>query len=690
MTYTPDCDRPIPSSVLRDGAAVWLLSVTVAGRVLRWSTRPVSVGGHRWRGGMPSVRVEQVMDFLQQDAAAPSVSVGLVLSEEVARWVSYGHRLTGEAELSLWVEGTDYNARQVIVRGPLLSGSYGAAGEPITATIEPQPQGEGGPVGDASQSYGGDSIAEASFYEQSDGEEYPLVVGQPFVSRRKTGASWVAFAPYATKAVVWARDTSFPERVRQILICRGHVPDGDAVRIAWEDTADPADEGFKLITNGAVIVRDYDLAGRAITYVDVAAEGLSIKEREAKTWWIRWDRCSGGTVKNPGGVETVTRAYTGSDTPLDETLAVTRGGDVVIRAQAVVSTAFDTTPTLKLDLKRATVDVPLLNLSGGDLTTTGTRTGLSNIGSYTTSPIRLQATGGAGAALVRLEIRRAPRPGDSIRTLGELMLWLVERSNQRTDYAAWASMLPFLDVPIGGRLDPAAPAWETLLKDVLPLAPVSLRTGPAGIVPVLWRWWATAGEAEAQLRVGYDGIVRLPDIRAARPDGEISTSARVQYAFNARSNRFSGTAFLRGDDFDPKRSIARRSLLSTLDATVSRQTYGPRVLQLESRLIYSTATAMWWARWRLAAEGWAHRIVQIEGRASLASLMPGAVVTLTDTSVYLDNAVALVLGRTLTDVGRAGLTLALVDGASSIRTTTGATADTGPPIRPGGSDPTPN
>jgi hypothetical protein len=691
MTYAPDCDRPIPASVLRSGAAVWLLSVEVAGRTLRWSSRPVLAGGWRWRGGLPRVEVEQDLDFLQLDPSAPSASVGLIVTEEIARWISYGHRLTGAAELSLWVEGTDYDERQVVIRGPMLFGAYGGPGEPMTGTIEPQPQGEGEPLGDTTQTYGAGSVPAASLVEQSLGEAYPLVFGRPYVQRRaRAGAATLTTTPFATQGVIYQREAAEPTQATRILLCRGHIPDGEAVTLAWEGTADPDDEGSQTFIDRE-IVRTYDDSGRAVSLINVAFAGLTPAQRQAKAWYVRWDRAVGGTTKSPGAVETVTRRYTSAELPItDETLTTVRSGDAILRSSAQIITGFTGSRTLEVDWISPAV-VQLLDLTPTELGSVGTVTGAGGFRVDAASRIRLAATGAAGEALVRVDIRRGPRPGDAISTLGELALWLAERSGQRTDIGAWASLVPLLDVPVGGTLDPSRPAWSALLEDVLPLAPVSLRTGPAGVVPVLWRWWATEAEAEAHLRVGHDGVVRLPDVTSARPDAEINTGALLRYAWDARAGTYRLGASLSGAAGLPAARVAevRLHAFATLDASVSTQLYGERTLRADSRLVYDTSTAAWWCRWRLAAEGWAHRLVQVEGRQQLAHLMPGAVVTLTDPSVFLDGAIALVTGRRLTDTGRVGLRLALVDGWSSTRTTAGPTADAGPTLRPGGPAPNP-
>jgi hypothetical protein len=611
-----------------------------------------------------------------------------VLEDPVAEWASWGHRLDrAPAELSWWVEGTSYARRQVIVRGPLLAGSYGGSGEPLTATIEPQPQGDGGTIDTTGLVYSTRSVPTATVDERSLGAVYPLVVGRPFVERRDVAAG-VPFRsrPFATKGVIWQVDTGNPEQARVILLCRGHIPDGEAVTLSWTDGDDGAADGTQTF-DGTEIFLERDEQGNPVSLIDVQFAGLTPTQRTSRTWWVRWDSASGGTTRSPGAVETITRRYTGADTPIDETLTTTRAGDHIVRSSVQVITGFTSAPTLDLDVIRPTV-LPLLDLSGGPLASPGTIAGLGAQTLRAPYRVRLQATGATGEALVRLEIRRAPRPSDGLSTLGELALWLVERSGQRADLGAWAAAVPSLAVPIGGELDPSRLAWDALLEDVLPLAPVSIRTGPLGATPVLWRWWATAEDAEARLRVGYDGIVRLPDVRAARPDGEVSTSVQMRYAYDARAGRYTLVATLSGAGVPASPLIETRvHVFGTQDSAISRQVYGARVLRLDSRLVYATETAAWVARWRLAAEGWAHRIVQIEGPQHLGHLMPGAVVTLTDASIHLSSGVALVTGRRLTDTGRVGLTLALVDGVASTRTTAGPTADSGPPYRTGGPTP---
>jgi hypothetical protein len=637
------------------------------------------------------VEIEQDLDFLQLDPSAPSASVGLIVLDEIARWISYGHRLTGAAELALYVEGSDYDDRQIVVRGPMLFGAYGGAGEPMTGTIEPQPQGEGQPLGDTTQTYGAGSVPAASLVEQSLGEPYPLVFGRPYVQRRaRVSGVNLTTTPFATRALIYQRDASDPTVATRILLCRGHIPDGEALTLAWEGTADPTDEGSQTFIDRE-IVRTYDDSGRPVSLINVQFAGLTAAQRQAKSWFARWDKAAGGTVKSPGAVETIVRAYTAAELPIvNETLATVRAGDAILRSSAQVTTAFGGSATLDVDWL-SPVAVALLDLGMADLGSTGAKIGTGGFRVDAASRIRLDATGTLGAALVRVDIRRGPRPGDTISTLGELALYLAERSGQRTDLAAWASLVPLLDVPVGGTLDPARPAWSALLEDVLPLAPVSLRTGPQGVVPVLWRWWATEAEAEAHLRVGHDGIVRLPDVTSARPDAEISTGALLRYAWDERAGSYRLGASLSGAAGPPALRTAeiRLHAFATLDSSVSTQIYGERTLRADSRLVYDTSTAAWWCRWRLAAEGWAHRLVQIEGRQQLAHLMPGAVVTLTDPSIFLDRAIALVTGRRLTDTGRVGLRLALVDGWSSTRTTAGPSADAGPVPRPGGPVPDP-
>jgi len=683
VTYQPPCDRPISAGQLRSGPAVWLLTIEVAGRTLRYSSRPVRIGDRVYRGGLPTVEVDQSLDMLQQDAQAPSASVGLIMDDALARWVSYGHRLDRSvAELAWYVEGTTWEERQVIVAGPMLAGAYGAPGEPMTAVIEPQTQGDGAAIGTVT-TYGPGSVPDAFLVEDTIGEPYPLVFGRPHTLRRIGGFSRVT---YASKAIRWRRSSSDPELITDIMICQGHVPDGESVRVTWRDAPDPADEGSTTYSREQFSLT-YDDQGVPVTVISVGA--LTVDQRKSRSWYVRWNDSTGGITSTPGGVDYIVRTYTDADEPVNETLTTISGGDVLTRATWETVATWGAASSAALTIDRAT-PITVLSLSTADLTTGGTYTGTTGVRAAGPVPLRFALTAASATApaegVLRVGIRRSPPPSAAIRTLGELALYLAERSRQRIDRAAWVSAVPWLAVPVGGTLQADNLAWETLLNDVLPLTPISLRAGSQGIAPVVWRWWASLDDAEARMTVGRDGVTRLPDIRSARPDSEVSNEALVRYGWDVIAGNYMLNLRLNGRN-DPTRAGGRWTHgTATMDSTISRATYGRgRLLRLDSRYVYETATAAWWARWRLAAEGWAHRIVELEAPQHYGHLMPGDVVSLTDEAAFIDTSLAFVTGRRLTDVGRVGLSLVLIDGVQGRRTT--GSGDSGTPWTTGGTTP---
>lgn len=708
MIYAPPCDRPPSPATLRKGSAFWLLSIEIAGRVLRYSSKAVSVpdGANiiTYRGGVSEVTASGSLDILQQNPSAPSVNFGLIVEEDLALLVSYGHRLDRSiAELSWYVEGTDFSERQIIIRGPILVGAYGEKGEPLTGVIEAQPQGDGALVANRTiysrssvpRIFTGTDVLDY-LVPDSLGEPYPIVFGIPFELRREADeGSIVVTRPSSTKALRWRALDSDPEVTLEILICEGHVTNCGSLRVTWRDTPSGTDNGTATVT-GANLTLTFDGNGVPVTTLNlVTALSLSVAQRRAVNWYVTWEDAVGPLSLTPGSVQTFTRTFTAADHPFNETILQLESGDTIQRAAWQTISGWGSASTANITLETPALTLRALNTA--QLNTIGTYEsavsptvrGTTRINFDLTAPL---ATGSAEGR-VRLDIRRSPPLGSRLTSLGELAYFLAERSGQKTDLAAWAAIVPLLNVPVGGLLPAERHAWDFLLSDVLAIAPVSIRIGPQGFVPVLWRWWATQADVVEKFRVGYDGVVCLPDIRSARPDSEIATSAEMRYAYDIRRDNFSLTLTMDGGENlpIPFRDQFNAHKTATLDSSVSSQLYGAgRVLRLDSRIVYATATAAWICRWRLAAEGWAHRIIELEVPQHRGHLTFGDIVAVTHPSIYLDDALGFILSISLTDVGRVTYKIALLDGSTSIRVNAVGTAGT--PWRPGGpiNEPNPN
>ncbi len=166
MSYTP--------TQYRDQRLIWLLSVTYAGRVFRWSTEPIDMVDDQgnavsYPGGLDPMGWETALGDLTSEPDYQSLPAELVFPIDVAQWVAQGHTLAGSpAELAYVLEGETYDSRQVVLTGKVQQPEYGEDGEPVAFSIEEQP--------------GDDRALIPRVDEVSDGAGgvYPDEVGLPF------------------------------------------------------------------------------------------------------------------------------------------------------------------------------------------------------------------------------------------------------------------------------------------------------------------------------------------------------------------------------------------------------------------------------------------------------------------------------------------------------------------------------
>lgn len=684
MPYHPTCNRPIPRSTLEGGAAVFLLTVEYAGATLRYSSKacevPSSATGLTlpWRGMLPSMQVSEAIDVLSQEPQAPKISIAVPVVEPIAQWVAWGHRVDrARGELAWWVEGTTWESRQVLVSGPLRGATVPALGEPWSFTLEPEQPGAGGrilkPRREVSRDTAGGTVA-----VEEEGKAYPMVFGGPgaevqrksFLTRRHAGSP----------ARIWTEST--PGTVTHVLLCEGHASQSGPVRLLRRGCADPADDGFSDIERAFTLTAD-DL-GHPITILDVST--LSAAQRTARQWWVSWRRAAGALSVQSTRRQRHSYSFAYTDAPItDFVLARFEAGDVVSTRTIDVTQDFDgvSNEIKYLDSNNNAFEY----VSSGDVdeTTIATYTVAESTPIDLTGYVQLTvAASGAtqGTATVSVIIERQ----SSRHTLGELLMWLLTRSNRRVPYGEWQGVANLLTSPVAGYIDAEVSPWEYLLNEVLPLCPVSLRYGPSGVHPVLWRWWATADDALWDLEHGVDGVVRLPDMRSARADAETNTEAVFEYGWDPEAQIYRLTQEMKSEPEGVGAGLVSSASDSGGGATeLGVQAYGARTLPIQSRIVYKRRTADWVMRWKLAAEGWAHRLVTVECRQSAGHLQVGDVVTYTDADLAITSAVALVQGRELTDGGRIRLQLVLVDGLSS--TSTGPNSNDGPGDRTGKPDP---
>jgi len=145
MTAGPRSSSKRFDALALQGARLhYLLDLTWAGRLFRLSLQPLEVTSTdtgevlQYDGALEStLAFEEAISLFSSSADAGSVPVTCVLPVDVAELVEQGHDLLqATGELSLWIEGSTYEARRVLLRGRLAEPEYGWEGEPINATLQ--------------------------------------------------------------------------------------------------------------------------------------------------------------------------------------------------------------------------------------------------------------------------------------------------------------------------------------------------------------------------------------------------------------------------------------------------------------------------------------------------------------------------------------------------------------------------
>lgn len=254
--------------------------------------------------------------------------------------------------------------------------------------------------------------------------------------------------------------------------------------------------------------------------------------------------------------------------------------------------------------------------------------------------------------------------GAPISTAGQLLRYLASRSSVRTDAATFASLAPLIDWPIDCYVDDESTCMDYVLDQLLAILPVSLVSGPDGLSPVLWRYDASRAEAVETITAG-PGISRVDRVKYDTKPRDLIQRIELSWGHNCATGDFEELTILEPTSLrsDP-RSVSdvyiRRAGSRYADSDPDRY----RTMRISSALIQSPATASRVVHWMALKHGYSPRSVQYDVGQEYGWLGLGAVVIVVDSEVSLD-AVALVVGRVISDSGTWRLTLQILDDSIS-------------------------
>jgi len=251
-------------SDLVEAEVLWLLSITWGGQVYCFSTRPISPVDEDGtslphHGGLGSLEYEDSLEILTTSPELRTVAVEVAFGIDVAERIEAGHDLaSAEGELALWVVGTPYEVRQVLLVGQVVEPEYGSESEPVTFSLEENPFDDTALIPPSTarvtESTWEQGISAYQTPDQSWGLYYPIVFGQPGVYTDDGGSTSIGRGS-PTVVVDYANLSG----EAQVLVIAGHAVEASTVVIVDQEGA--------FVTRSVITTTDE--LGRTISTVDV-------------------------------------------------------------------------------------------------------------------------------------------------------------------------------------------------------------------------------------------------------------------------------------------------------------------------------------------------------------------------------------------------------------------------------------
>lgn len=227
---------------------------------------------------------------------------------------------------------------------------------------------------------------------------------------------------------------------------------------------------------------------------------------------------------------------------------------------------------------------------------------------------------------------------NTLRGAGEVLEYILNRTTLTIDAGRVAAVASRLNAySLSGYITEPANAWRYCVENLLPLLPITIRTGPSGLYPVLFDWLATSKDAVEHI-TREPGTAREGLVMYDTQPSDVVNEVRFRYAYDAEKSKHT----VQTTHLGKKTFSSATDEVTSLTALTSLQRYGNRVLELTSDLVYAKSTALYVTSWHIAKDGLLRRRVQYRTTRARAWLRAGDVVTLTDSELHLSSRVALV------------------------------------------------
>ena len=640
--------------MLRGKQVHYLLDLTWAGQTFHLSREVLEVptlygnaggaGVLQYDGSLEDgVEWEEAISLFSSSADVASIKVNVVLPVNVPSLISQGFDLLqAVGELSMWVEGTNYEARRVLLRGRLTDPEYGWEGDPVNASLQSEFFEDRAILPTAAEMITSSTWPDSP--DDSQGLAYPVVFG---------GQAPASGAVTLSPAYCVADSLG-----NEAFLVAGHLCGDGNVRVS---------NGDNLTT--LALLTDTDSLGHQVTLVDVVKQ---LPSRWVGTLGPSTNITGNGLANDSLNVYIVVAGVaTGPLSPIVVLAGASTGATVAQALENAIQGGGGDYATVQVVYVQipGTLDYRYV-VSNGTTDPADTIYCTADGASTLADDLNLLSANGATAGTAIFEVTDSlfivwdqnttalQFNGEGLSGAGDVLNYFFGRSTLQVDSGRMAAARPYLNrFQLSACILEGVSPFDFCVSNLSAILPMSVVTGPFGVYVIPWRYDATGRDAVDRLDVGIDPSLCIEGpVAYSGGMKDVVNDFQLRYNLSQRLGSTRDTLRLSG-----QRDAADGDSLENVYCRQSQLRYGVRTMDEESTVVRDSNTAGlvlgWWSR----SKALLSRTVSYSAGYDRAWLERGDVVTITDPNLFLVDQVALVEGIVYREDATLLITLRIVE-----------------------------
>ena len=215
---------------------------------------------------------------------------------------------------------------------------------------------------------------------------------------------------------------------------------------------------------------------------------------------------------------------------------------------------------------------------------------------------------------------------------GDIVRWLLSRTNAEIDDGAFANISPILnDYRFAGFINDDTTAASMLSDHILPFLPIQIKAGPKGLRPILHQYIAIQHVQPITHVIADKGDwIRISPLETKTNTSEIYNAVRINFAWNGQTDSFFHSLYMGPNAED--NDLSKNNLYSSTSAN----RYGISEESFDAMFIYEIGTAARVAGDFIRRKSFPQRFLRFAASKEYGFLQLGDIIELTSDSLFMD------------------------------------------------------